>query len=86
MENFRNDIFAPDVSFSLEETKEGEVDGKNILAKVSGNFFVPNGVSRNKRFYPKEVWEKQLSNGGVKTKLKERRMFGMLGHEEKLDA
>lgn len=84
MQIFYSDIFEPEVGFSLEEAK-GEVDGKHILAKISGQFFVMDGKSRNRRFYPKELWEKQLANKDVQDLLKNRRMFGTIGHDQKID-
>jgi Prohead core protein serine protease len=77
------DLFAP-VSFVLEETKD-VVDGQSVLGKLKGCFFVPDGVSRNKRFYGKDVWERQLKNEEVQSKLKDRRMFGTIGHKIKVD-
>lgn len=70
-------------SFSFEESS-GEVNGSPILGKVKGVFFVPDGVSRNNRKYPKELWEKVCNNPGVRKRLEERRMFGTIGHEQKL--
>lgn len=84
MQTFTNDIFDPEVGFHLEEAK-GEVDGKHVLAKISGQFFVMNGESRNRRFYPRELWEKQLANKEVQDLLKTRRMFGTIGHDQKID-
>ena len=51
------DIIDPRIKFQLMEDSS-EVDGVHILAKVKGQFFVPDGKSRNGRFYPKELWEK----------------------------
>ena len=70
--------------FAIEEAKS-EVDGQHILGKLKGQFFVPNGVSRNKRFYSKNLWEKVLSDEDVKSKLKDRRMFGTISHNQKID-
>ena len=81
---FKRDVFEPEVHFQISEAK-GEVDGKNILAKVAGNFFVPDGKSRNKRFYSKAVWEKVLGNTEIKKKMLEKRMLGTVGHEQKVD-
>lgn len=84
MKEFKNDIFAPDIDFTFEET-QGEVDGVHILGKVRGCFFVPDGTSRNERFYPKSLWEKVIGDSDVKTLLKERRMFGTISHEQKIN-
>lgn len=79
------DIFDPKIRFSLMEDTSGEVDGKNILAKVKGEFFFPDGVSRNNRFYPREAWEKALENESVKSRLDKRTMFGTIGHDQELN-
>lgn len=78
---FKSDIFEPDVKFVLEEG-ESEVNGQSILAKVSGVFFVPDGTSRNKRYYPKSLWEKALGKPEIKEKLASRRMLGTIGHDQ----
>lgn len=78
------DIFNPRLSFTVEEAN-GEVDGEYILGRVRGEFFCPNGYSRNKRYYSKSLWDKQLQNEGIKEKLKDRRMFGTIGHDQILD-
>lgn len=76
------DTISPELTFSISES--AEVDGKHILAKVKGEFFVPNGKSRNGRFYPKELWEKVISSPDVKEKLSKRLMFGTIGHDAEL--
>lgn len=77
------DEWEPNIKFEVSEA-DGEVDGKHILARVKGDFFVPNGKSRNKRFYSKELWEKVLSNEQVLSRLDRRIMFGTIGHNQKL--
>lgn len=79
-----NEILEPEFKFSVEEAS-GDVDGKNILGKLRGEFFVPEGISRNRRFYPKSLWEKQLALPDVQKRLTERRMFGTVGHNQPLD-
>jgi len=78
------DIFEPDVSFVIEEAS-GEVDGIHILAKISGTFFVPDGISRNKRHYSESLWKKQLARKEIKELLESRRMFGTISHEQELN-
>jgi len=82
MSNFKNDLFE---SSLVLESSTGEVDGVSVLGKLKGQFFFPNGVSRNNRFYSKSLWEKQLSKSEVKTRVVERRMFGTIGHEQPID-
>ena len=73
------DSISPSIQFSI--TESSEVDGKHILGKVKGEFFVPDGKSRNKRFYPRELWEKVISSQAIKEKLANRLMFGTIGHD-----
>lgn len=82
--NFNIDIFEPELAFSIEEANQ-EVDGKHVLAKVRGNFFVPDGVSRNNRFYPRALWERVVSDPNVKKRLAEKRMYGTIGHDTPLN-
>jgi len=85
MDNFTNDVFDPQLQFKIEEASNSEVDGKHVLGKLSGTFFVPNGKSRNKRWYSDTVWEKQLGRKDIQEKLQGRRMLGTISHEQKLD-
>lgn len=78
------DFFEPHLAFSIHES-DGDVDGKVILAKVSGEMFFPDGVSRNKRFYPRQVWENVLQDANVLQRLAERRTYGTIGHNQKID-
>lgn len=73
------DITGEAVKFSIVESTD--VDGEHILAKVRGPFFVPDGASRNKRFYPRSLWEKVLSKEDVINKMENRTMFGTIGHD-----
>jgi hypothetical protein len=81
---FKSDLFSSEVKFTIEEAS-GEVDGIHVLAKVRGPFFVPEGKSRNGRYYSKELWEKQLSRPIIQSYLKEKRMFGTIGHAQPID-
>ena len=71
------------VKFDIVESND--VDGKNILAKVRGVFFVPDGKSRNGRFYPAELWENVVNDPEVKQRLKSRAVYGTVGHSQKID-
>lgn len=66
----------------LFEDTAPKIDGKIILGKVTGPFFFGDGISRNKRFYPRAVWENQLSNPVFKERLNNRTCFGTVGHYE----
>lgn len=84
MINFNKDIFEPEFTFKLEEAND-EIDGKHVLGKLKGEFFVPDGVSRNNRYYPKSLWEKVVSDPILRKKMDEKRMFGTISHEQGLD-
>lgn len=83
MSSFNTDIHEPNLAFSIDEGAS-EVDGKYVLAKIKGEFFVPDGYSRNKRFYPKSLWEKVLKSSDVKQALKDRTMYGSISHNTPL--
>lgn len=83
MEHFKTDFVAPELKFEFLENAS-EVDGTHILAKVRGVFFCPDGISRNKRYYPRELWEKALADEEVQQKLRTRTMFGTIGHDTEL--
>jgi len=77
-------VIDPELTFQFVEDAP-EVDGKHILGKIRGQFFVPGGTSRNDRYYAPEVWEKQLGLDEIKSKLSNRQMFGTIGHEDKIN-
>lgn len=60
-----------------------EVDGHNVLGILSGIFFVPDGRSVNERFYPRSFWEEVLADPELQNRLRDRVMFGTIGHEDK---
>ena len=67
----------------LEEGKSlQEIDGRIILGKIKGPSFFGDGVSRNQRFYPRALWEKQLSNPRIQERLRDRVMLGQIGHQD----
>jgi len=53
-----------------------------ILGIVEGKSLVLDGVSRNGRFYPKELWQNALKREETKQLLKDKLMFGCIGHPE----
>lgn len=77
---FNTDIFEA-VTLEISEADSGSA-GNHALAKVKGVFFVPDGTSRNKRFYPKSLWEKTLSRKEVQEKISAKRMLGTIGHDQ----
>lgn len=87
MENFKDNDYFEGLEVLPIEEKQGssEVDGVHIIGKVAGRFFVPDGVSRNKRFYSRSLWEKVLSKDKTKELLSKRLMFGAFSHEQTLN-
>ena len=73
------DIFEAVQLTPLDESKE--VDGKHIIGKMAGTFFVPNGTSRNGRHYTESLWKRQISLPEIQEKLKNRNMYGTIGHK-----
>jgi len=85
------DEFVSDNKFYSVEEYQNKIDeGYNptssskfeVLGVVEGKSFVLDGVSRNGRFYAKELWENALSDNEVKEMLRDRLMFGCIGHPE----
>lgn len=68
--------------YLVEGADAPEVDGKIILGKIIGPSFFGEGVSRNQRFYPRALWERQLSLPRIKEKLANRMMLGCIGHSD----
>ena len=66
-----------------ESSDKSVADGTNILAVVKGVFFVPDGVSRNERYYPKIFWETIIGHPDLKRRLDDKVMFGCIGHEDR---
>ena len=77
-------VFEPSLKFAIEEAS-GEVDGQHIIGKIRGEFFVPNGTSRNGRHYKRGLWEKVCADQSLKQKMAERRMFGTISHKQPID-
>jgi len=74
VEEYQNKI---DEGYSPSSSSKFEV-----LGVVEGKSFVLDGISRNGRFYPRQLWENALSDNEVKEMLKDRLMFGCIGHPE----
>ena len=66
-----------------ESSNKSVADGRNILAVVQGVFFVPDGVSRNERYYPKVFWETIIGHPDLRRRLDDKVMFGCIGHEDR---
>jgi hypothetical protein len=85
VEKFTGDIFSPDAVFNISEVLEPTEKNSAILCTLKGEFFFPDGYSRNKRFYPKELWEKSLNQPNIIKKLAERRFYGTISHEQEIN-
>lgn len=74
----------PNLKWKIDESKEDSVvDGINILGRAVGPMFAPDGHSLNKRFYPKELWERAINENGDRLTYGE--MLGTIGHDQPLD-
>lgn len=56
----------------------------DILGVVEGTHFVPNGASRNKRWYSDELWSNALGDPDVVRKIQNHTMFGRIGHDAEI--
>ena len=58
--------------------KKSRAGLNKVLAILEGPYFVPDGYSQNKRFYPRRLWEKVISE--IRDDLKLRGRIGTLQH------
>ena len=58
------------------------IDGQYIIGIVEGQFFQPDGMSRNGRWYSRRLWENVLNSADVKNRLLNHTMFGEIGHSD----
>ena len=86
LETFSGDatMIVKDVNSICEDngTHTSLIDGINIIGMVEGQFFQPDGMSRNKRWYPRSLWENVLASADVKNRLLNHTMFGEIGHSD----
>lgn len=78
-------VFDKPIKYQLDEALGNEqnpskVDGEFIIGRVEGPGFVPEGFSRNKRFYSRKLWENVLNDSDVRKNLENSTMFGCIGH------
>ena len=52
----------------------------NVLGIMEGIFFMPNGYSRNKRFYSESLWRSTIEASYIKDKLSRGDFLGMFEH------
>jgi tetratricopeptide (TPR) repeat protein len=73
-----------EIIWELNESQgDSKVDGKIVLARVRGPFFLVNEVSLNGRFYPKSLWESTIAKSHER--LESGGMFGAVGHDVPID-
>ena len=83
-----NETFSGDFTLieqdSLNESNDfsSVIDGTNIIGLVEGQFFQPDGMSRNKRWYSRKLWENVLACADVRSRLANRTMYGEIGHSD----
>lgn len=67
-----------------EDNEKSEVDGVHILARAMGPAFFPDTTSRNNVHYPKEAWENAINGEEFQHRLKNRLVFGTIGHDPEI--
>lgn len=83
-----NETFSGTVTFHEQDTLcesnnfSSLIDGTYIIGMVEGQFFQPDGMSRNHRWYSRELWEKALNSADVKNRLLNHTMYGEIGHSD----
>ena len=84
LETFQGDatMVVKDCSSINESGDTSLIDGQNIIGMVEGQFFQPDGMSRNNRWYPRSLWENVLASADVKNRLLNHTMFGEIGHSD----
>ena len=70
----------------ISESFKDEVNNSRgaILAIVKGPHFVPDGVSRNHRFYPKNLWKGVKNDESFMARLKRNGVVGRVGHDPEI--
>lgn len=83
-----NETFSGEVALVSEDALNEStdfsslIDGKDIIGMVEGQFFQPDGMSRNKRWYSRQLWENVLACADVRNRLANRTMYGEIGHSD----
>jgi hypothetical protein len=70
---------------SVRYDHEEQVDGIHVLARAVGPFFAVDGKSQNNRYYSRGLWERVIKDDGVTDRLKRRKVFGTIGHDQDID-
>jgi hypothetical protein len=69
----------------FDPMNEDKVDGVHVLARAVGPFFAVDGKSQNNRYYSRGLWERVIKDDGVTDRLKRRKVFGTIGHDQDID-
>ncbi len=84
-----NETFASELAIEFngggalcEGKFSSNIDGQYIIGMVEGQFFKPDGMSRNGRWYSKSLWETVLASSDVKNRFLNSTMLGEIGHSE----
>ena len=75
-------VMTNDGSKICEGVNSSLIDGQYIIGMIEGQFFQPDGMSRNQRWYSRRLWENVLANPDVKNRLLNHTMFGEIGHSD----
>lgn len=76
------DVFESHSPYTYGHIQSNESVSKmnKVLGVLEGTFFMPNGISRNRRFYPESLWTKCLGKQSVNESLQAGTMLGMIEH------
>lgn len=72
-------------NLAVEQDDPSIVDGKYILARVSGPSFFPDKTSRNHVHYPRQAWENALNDETFQKRLANRQIYGTIGHDVEMN-
>lgn len=75
-----------DTSAQINESFKDEMEKSHgaIIGVVEGKHFCPGGTSRNRRWYPPELWLAVGENESVQARLKRNGMVGRVGHDPEI--
>jgi len=74
-----------EASYAITAAPVTNAGSFHVLGRLTGPHFVPDGTSRNQRYYSKSLWERVMKDPKVQQKLDRRLMFGTIGHAENFD-
>lgn len=76
LESFKSD------TLEYQKLSPEEMNNRHILGRLTGIIADYGNPTRNGRLYSEELWDKTFSNPIMKEKIKNRCLFGELGHPE----